>query len=122
VDAVAFSPDGKLLASASGDRTVRVWPVDDGTFIRELRLLVARGALSNIVLSPNGELLASGDEDRTVRLWRVEDGTHLCVLEGHKKQVNAVAFSPDGKLIASGSDDRTVGVWGIVGSSNGPGD
>jgi len=116
VNAVAFSPDSKLLASGSAHAAVGLWRVEDSELLHGL--VWHAGSVNTVAFSPDGKLLASGSEDRTVRLWRVEDGAPLGVLEEHKNRVNAVAFSPDGKLLASGSggrirNDDTVRLWRV---------
>ena len=109
--AIAFSPDGKLLASAN-DRTVRLWNVETGQF------QTVKGGVASVAFSPDGKLLASASNDRTVRLWNVETGQTQAVLEGHSDGVASVAFSPDGKLLASGSYDGTIRFWEDVQGSN----
>jgi WD40 repeat protein len=109
VSAVAFSPDGKLLASASLDRTVKLWDASSGAALQTLE--GHSDSVSAVAFSPDGKLLASASHDRTVKLWDAGSGAALQTLEGHSDSVSAVAFSPDGKLLASASHDRTVKLW-----------
>ncbi|CAN9481224.1 unnamed protein product [Alternaria alternata] len=109
VYAVAFSPDGQLVASASWDKTVRLWEAATGTHRSTLE--GHSDGVTAVAFSPDGQLVASASWDKTVRLWEAATGTHRSTLEGHSEAVNAVAFSPNGQLVASASWDKTVRLW-----------
>jgi WD40 repeat protein len=109
VRALAFSPDGKLLASASSDKTVRLWETNTGKMLRVLDH--HRDNVTSIAFSPDGKTIASGSLDKTVQLCDVKSGQLIRSLQNHSEQVNTIAFSPDGKTIASGSLDETINLW-----------
>ena len=109
VTAVAFSPDGTVVASGSWDETVRLWNASTG---EETQKLVGHDrAVTAVAFSPDGTVVASGSWDETVRLWNASTGEETQKLAGHDGAVTAVAFSPDGTVVASGSRDETVRLW-----------
>ncbi|MEP0949257.1 TIR domain-containing protein [Leptolyngbya subtilissima DQ-A4] len=110
---VEFSPDGKLLASASLDGSVKLWQ-PDGILINTFQGPDG-GGLADVSFSPDGQTLAAGGED-TVYLWSTA-GELLRTLQGHGDWVSSVRFSPDGQKIASASADKTVRIWRQDGTS-----
>ena len=105
VNTVAFSPDGKVLVSASGDHSATLECHYRGL---ETDTRAHSGSVNTVAFSPDGKILASASWDNTVRLWDATTGVWKQILEGHSDGVNSVAFSPDGKILASASWDNTV--------------
>jgi WD40 repeat protein len=134
--AIAFSPDGKILASGGRDNSIRLFEAATGKEIRRLlghqprsykpaangrspldALVSAtgEGGVNSVAFSPDGKTLASGGWDDTLRLWDVQSGKELRKISAHKAMVGHVVFSPDGRVLASrGALDGTVRLWGPV--------
>src|SRR5947209_2296544 len=109
VSAVAWSPDGKRIASASGDHTVQVWNAVDGSHVYVYRGHSAD--VSTLAWSPDGKYIVSAGLDNTVQVWEAATGKLVYTYRGHNDVVYDVAWSPDGTRIASASNDGTVQVW-----------
>jgi eukaryotic-like serine/threonine-protein kinase len=112
VTAIAFSPDDRLLASASADKTVKLWDLVSGNEVRTLGGHRAR--VTSIAFSPSGDRIVSGSADKNVVLWETATGKQLHSFEGHSGPVTAVCFAPNGNYVASGSDDKTVRIWDLA--------
>ncbi|QFS43558.1 tetratricopeptide repeat protein [Nostoc sphaeroides] len=111
VESLSFSRDGEIFASASWDKTVKLWR-RDGYLLRTL--IGHKKRVRCVRFSPNGQIIASASGDKTVKLWS-RDGVLLRTLTGHENEVTSVSFSPDGKTIASASLDKTVKLWSLQG-------
>ncbi|MCT7973012.1 NACHT and WD repeat domain-containing protein, partial [Laspinema olomoucense] len=111
VNSIAFSPDGKTLASGGDDNTIKLWNVE--TWEEIYTLPGHQDSVWSIAFSPDGKTLASGSKDKTIKLWNVETWEEIHTLPGHQNSVWSIAFSPDGKTLASGSEDKTIKLWNV---------
>jgi WD40 repeat protein len=109
---VAFSPDGRVLATAGADSVIYMW--DTETHRQIGKLDGHSDAVKSVAFGPDGKTLASGSDDRTIILWDVQARQPQgLALVGHEGNVNCVVFSPDGKTLASASSDNTVRLWDV---------
>ena len=112
VNAVAITPDGKTIASGSGDNSVKVWNLKSG---QERRTFAGHtGSVWAVALTPDGRTIVSVSRDRTVKAWDLETGGEIRTLQGHSEEITSVAVTPDGTTIVSGSSDGTVKVWDLA--------
>ncbi|MEH2289721.1 serine/threonine-protein kinase [Nostoc sp.] len=111
VNALAISPDGYTLASASDRKNIKLWDLNTKKVLASLSGHTQ--AVKSVTFSPNGQILATASDDKTIKLWQVETLEQICTLLGHAHAVKSVAFSPDGQILASGSWDKTIKLWDV---------
>ncbi|MBN3941948.1 ribosome assembly protein 4 [Nostoc sp. NMS9] len=111
VNSIAYSPNGQQLASASDDKTIKIWDVSSGKLLKSLT--DHKDEVWNVAYSPNGQQLASASADKTIKIWDVSSGKLLKTLTGHSDVVNSIAYSPNGQQLASASADKTIKIWDV---------
>jgi len=107
---LAYSPNGKILASGGRNDPVRLWDAESGELLRRLN----EPFVWALAFSPDGKYLATAGANKIVRLWDAGTGKEIVQMKGHKATVKSLAFSNDGKVLASGSDDNTVRLWNVA--------
>jgi WD40 repeat protein len=112
-----FSPCGRLILSASADKTLKLWNAATGELHKTL--LGHTDVVTTCCFSPNGQIILSGGRDRTLKTWDAATGQILSILEGHEGSVLGCCFSRDGRYFASGKYPMCVGGWVWVGGSHG---
>lgn len=113
VTSCSFSPNSKVLASSSGDKSVRLWNVENGTELSISPLLGHSYGVNSCRFSPFGTLLATASTDGNVHLWNVNTGSVVAVLQGHKSGVRVCRFSPNSRFLVTGSADESFCIWDV---------
>lgn len=118
VHSVTISPDGKIIASGSSDKTIKLWELESGKLLRQLGRWFSghSGIVDTLAFSPDGEILASGSWDETIKLWSVSTGKQISHLKGHNSCVNSLAFNPNGQILASSSVNSKIKLWQVIDS------
>ena len=99
------------MATASHDKTARLWDAETGTEIAVLK--GHQSTVSMAAFSPDGRRVATASFDNTARLWDAETGTEIAVLKGHQSTESMAVFSPDGQRVATASEDKTARLWDV---------
>jgi hypothetical protein len=111
VTAIEFSPDGKILASASTDYEIKLWSTETGKWLKTFKK--HKNEVWSISFSPDGQTLASGSDDYSIKLWSLESGDCIASLMQSSGYVTTIAFNPGGQVLASGSSDYKIRLWNL---------
>jgi glucose repression regulatory protein TUP1 len=112
-----FARNGKIIASGSGDRSVRLWDLERNEQVANFSI---EDGVTTVAISPDNRFVAAGSLDKSVRVWDIQSGQLIVRLEGeqgHKDSVYSVAFAPSGDRLVSGSLDKTIKMWELTTSS-----
>jgi WD40 repeat protein len=110
IKSIAYTRNGKYLATGSYDRTVKIW----NTIGKLVAEIITLAGVEQVLFSPDGKIIAANVGNEKIILWNI-DGTHLSDIEGHSERINYFTFSPDGKTITTVSKDKTAKIWSIEG-------
>lgn len=113
INSLAFSPDGKILASGSVDNTIKLWDVATHQLRHSLFSNRNPGVIYSVAFSGDSKMLASGSSSGQIQLWNAATGAAIKSLPAHSGLVESVAFSPDGRTLASASADKTIKIWSV---------
>ena len=111
INAIAISPDNKIVVAGDVNNTITLWDINSGEIIYLLKSWY--GAINCVTFSPDGQFLASGGDDTTVKLWDISNGSEVRTLKGHNKSVKSIVFAPEGHTIASIYDDGKAVIWDL---------
>jgi WD40 repeat protein/transcriptional regulator with XRE-family HTH domain len=109
---VAYSPDGKRIATTGGDKTAKIWDANTGELL--MTLTGHADEVTAISFSPDGRRVATSSDDQTVKIWDSNNGQLLSTLAGHNDRVNGIEFSSDGTRLITASNDKTAIIWEIA--------
>jgi WD40 repeat protein/serine/threonine protein kinase/DNA-binding XRE family transcriptional regulator len=105
-----FSPDGKLIATASLDNTTKIWDASSGKELISLPASAERG-VNGVAFSPDGKYVVTAGGDKIARVWEIASGKEILTLKGHADRVQYARFSPDGTRIVTSGSDGTARIW-----------
>lgn len=115
--ALALSPDGKVAATASYDKLIKLWDVETGKELKTLKDHI--DAIYSLAFTPDGKRLVSGAADRSIKVWNPATGERLFTLSESTDGVNSVVISPDGQRIAGAGQDKSIRIWKFDSNGNG---
>ncbi len=112
ISAAHFSPDGKKIVTVSADKTAKIWDVETGRLLADLKGHTAK--VNFAVFSPEGKKIITASSDNILKIWNAETGRPETSLTGHKDERVSACFSPDGKKIITASTDNTARIWDVI--------